>query len=427
MKIAVIGTGYVGLVAGACFADLGNSVVCVDIDQKKIAMLEGGKIPIYEPGLEEIVRRNCASGRLSFTTGTAKAVRASEIIFIAVGTPEKKDGSADLKYVYSAAQAIGRAVDGPKIVVDKSTVPVGTSKEVEQEIRRYSKHPVHVVSNPEFLREGSAVNDFMQPDRVVIGAREKSAAQKVAQLYYPLKREIIFTSPESAEMIKYASNSFLATKISFINEIAAICEKAGADVLEVANGMGKDPRIGRLFLSAGAGYGGSCFPKDVRELQQTAAGFGYDFGILREAGRVNASQKEAPVKKLKALMPALKGKKVVLFGLAFKPSTDDMRQASSIIIAKMLEGEKAEVVGVDPAASKNASALLPGISLEQDPYKAALGADAIILVTEWNEFLELDYAKIAAGMRAKIIIDARNALDREKLVLLGFKYAGIGR
>lgn len=427
MNIAVIGTGYVGLVAGACLADLGNKVMCADIDNKKIGLLLEGKIPIFEPGLGELVASNAKHGRLSFTTDTAKAVRASEIIFIAVGTPENANGSADLKYVFAAAETIGKAMDCEKIVVDKSTVPVGTSKQIEALIQKFSKYKVHVVSNPEFLREGCAIKDFMEPDRVVIGSHNKDAAKKVASLYTPLKCEILITSPESAELIKYASNSFLATKISFINEIAAICDKVGADVTEVAKGMGLDKRIGKQFLNAGAGYGGSCFPKDVAELQYTAKKFGYDFGILGAAEKINEYQKVLPVKKLKQLLPNLKGKKIAMFGLAFKPNTDDMRDASSIEIAKELLKEGAVVIGVDPVAGENAARSIKGLIFEADPYNAAVGAHAMILVTEWNEFLELDYGKIGDAMESKIVVDGRNALDRQKLISLGFSYIGIGR
>lgn len=427
MRIAVIGTGYVGLVAGACFADLGNNVVCADIDPAKIESLKKGVIPIYEPGLEALVKRNASEGRLSFTSDPAKAVKSSEIVFIAVGTPEKEDGSVDMQYVLSAAEGIGKAASGPLIVVDKSTVPVGTSAQVEQIIRENTRHSIHVVSNPEFLREGSAVEDFFKPDRVVVGARDEKAAKIVADLYKPLGCEILVTTPESAELIKYASNSFLATKISFINEIAAICEKVGADVNEVAKGMGLDKRIGRQFLNAGAGYGGSCFPKDVSALQKTAEQFGYTFGILSEAERINEVQKRLPVRKLKKELGDLNGKKVAVFGLAFKPNTDDMREASSIPIVKALVWEKASVVAVDPVAEHNAKKLLKGIEFSKDPYAAADGADGIILVTEWNEFLELDYGKLGKKMKSKLVVDARNCLDKEKLKALGFNYVGVGR
>jgi UDPglucose 6-dehydrogenase len=429
MKISIIGTGYVGLVAGACFADLGNKVVCVDIDSAKIKSLQNGIMPIFEPGLEEIVKRNVSENRLSFTTNLAEAVKKSEIVFIAVGTPEKEDGSVDMTYVLKAAEEIGKAAAGPLIVVDKSTVPVGTSIQVEQIIRKNTKHKISVVSNPEFLREGSAINDFFKPDRIVIGSKDENAAKTISELYKPLDTEIIITTPESAELIKYASNSFLATKISFINEIAAICEKVGADVTEVAKGMGLDKRIGKHFLNAGAGYGGSCFPKDVSALKKTAEKLGYKFRILEAVEEVNERQKKLPVKKLKKELPDLKGKKIAVFGLAFKPNTDDMREASSVEIIKSLFSENAEIVAVDPVAENNAKKIFNNmkITFSKDPYMAAENSHAIILVTEWREFLELDYKKISQKMKSKIIIDARNVLDKEKLKSLGFTYIGVGR
>ncbi len=432
MRVSVIGTGYVGLVAGACFADLGNEVTCADIDDAKIRALEKGKIPIYEPGLEELVKKNAAEKRLTFTTDTRAAVENSEIIFIAVGTPQSGSGQADLTYVHDAAKMIGRAMNGPKIVVDKSTVPVGTCKQVKKIIEKESKgrHSVSVVSNPEFLREGCALGDFMRPDRVVIGSDDDAAAKAVAGLYRPLDCEIVITSPESAELIKYASNAFLATKISFINEIAAICEKVGADVSQVALGIGLDKRIGKQFLSAGSGYGGSCFPKDVKALQKTATTLGYDFGILREVERINTGQKTIAVRKLEAELGNLKGKKIALFGLAFKPETDDMREAPSIEIIRLLASKGTKVAALDPAAEQNAKKILgevAGLEFAKDAYSASKGADAIVLITEWNEFLGLDYAKIAAAMNSKLIIDGRNALDKEKLKSLGFKYVGVGR
>ncbi|MEM4256832.1 MAG: UDP-glucose/GDP-mannose dehydrogenase family protein, partial [Candidatus Diapherotrites archaeon] len=380
--------------------------------------------------------------RLSFTTDYSFAVKNSEIIFIAVGTPEMPNGSADTSYVMEASRQIAKVMDNYKIIVDKSTVPVGTSREVKNEIAKITKHDFAVVSNPEFLREGSALKDFLEPDRVVIGADDKSAAEKVASLYKPLNCEILITTPESAEMIKYASNSFLATKISFINEIAAICEKVGADIKDVAKGIGLDKRIGPYFLNAGAGYGGSCFPKDVKELQFTAKKFGYDFGILQETQKVNELQKHLPVKKLRSILGNLKNIKVVLFGLSFKPNTDDMREASSLVVIKDLVKEGAKVVAVDPIAKEKAKQLLfkkdfwkdvkvqdfsSFLSFEDDPYKAVQGCGALILITEWKEFLELDYSKIGSLMKSKIIIDARNSLNKEALVSLGFSYIGIGR
>ncbi len=429
MRIAVIGTGYVGLVAGACFASLGNEVACVDIDGKKIAGLRKGLIPIFEPGLEELVKRNAGEERLSFTTDTAKAVRDSEIIFIAVGTPQGSDGEADLGHVLRAAEAIGKGMDSAKIVVGKSTVPVGTSKKIRAAIDSASgkKFSAAVVSNPEFLREGSAVQDFLGPDRVILGSESREAAEKVASLYRPLKCKILFTSPESAELIKDASNAFLATKNSFRIPVAAICEKTGADVNEVAEGIGLDTRIGRHFLNAGSGYGGSCFPKDVQALQKTARELGYDFVLLRGTELINSAQKTIVVQKLSKELGSFAGKKIVLLGLAFKPNTDDMREAPSIEVIRLLEEEGAIVVAVDPAAAENAKKIFPKLNVSVDAYSAARGADAIALLTEWNEFLELDYGKIGRGMNQKTIVDGRNCLDREKMVSLGFRYVGVGR
>ncbi|MEK6957764.1 MAG: UDP-glucose/GDP-mannose dehydrogenase family protein [archaeon] len=427
MKIAVVGTGYVGLVAGACLADLGNEVICVDVDEKKIAALRQGKIPIYEPGLEELVAKNVREKRIFFTVDSAKAIRESRIIFIAVGTPQGSDGSADLKYVFQVAETIGRNANEPKIVVDKSTVPVGTARKVRELIMKHSKHNVEVVSNPEFLREGSAVRDFMEPDRVVIGATSEEAEKAIYDLYRPLECGILVTTPESAELIKYASNAFLATKISFINEIANLSELVGADINEVAKGMGLDARIGKHFLNAGCGYGGSCFPKDVQAIQKIAKDKNYPLEIVEATEKVNARQKLVPVQKLNKEFSSLKGKKIVLLGLAFKPNTDDMREASSIEIANALVKQGATVVAVDPIARENAKKILKGIAYSDSVYEAAKGADAIVLVTEWNEFLELDFEKIAKEMKSKIIVDGRNVYDREKLISLGFKYNGVGR
>ncbi|HLC78891.1 MAG TPA: UDP-glucose/GDP-mannose dehydrogenase family protein [archaeon] len=427
MKIAVIGTGYVGLVAGACFAGLGNSVMCADIDEKKIASLQKAQIPIYEPGLEQIVKKNIAEKRLIFTTDSKKAIMESEIIFIAVGTPQAENGQADLRYVMDVAKTIGENMNGEKIVVDKSTVPVGSAKKIKELISKLAKRDVAVVSNPEFLREGSAVRDFLEPDRVIIGSENKKAANTIADLYRPLKCEILITSAESAELIKYASNAFLATKISFINETANLCELVGADISEVAAGMGLDKRIGKEFLNAGAGYGGSCFPKDVKALQKISKDAGYDFSIIRDVEEVNTRQKKIPFEKLKSALGNLSGKKIAMLGLSFKPNTDDMREASSIEIANLLVKSKAKVVAVDPVAQKNASKIISGIEFSDSPYDAASGADALVLVTEWDEFKEIDFGKIAKLMKGKTIVDARNIYNPKSLTALGFNYMGIGR
>ncbi|MFH1391977.1 MAG: UDP-glucose/GDP-mannose dehydrogenase family protein [Candidatus Diapherotrites archaeon] len=427
MKIAVFGTGYVGLVAGACLADLGNEVICVDVDEKKISDLKKGKIPIYEPGLEEIVKKNFEEKRLTFTTDAKKSIETAKIIFIAVGTPQSENGEADLKYVFKVCETIGKNANEPKVIVDKSTVPIGTAKKVKEKVSKFTKHNIAVVSNPEFLREGSAVKDFLEPDRVVIGSDSEEASKLIESLYKPLDCEIVITNPESAEMIKYASNAFLATRISFINEIANLCEKVGADVVEVSKGMGLDHRIGKYFLDAGAGYGGSCFPKDVKALQKIAVNVGYELSIIREVEAVNKKQKTIPVEKLRKEFDSLEGKKIAVLGLAFKPNTDDMREAPSIEIINYLLKGKAKVIAVDPIAEKNAKKILSNIEYAKDPYEASKGADALILVTDWNEFLEIDFEKIGSKMNSKIIIDGRNIYDKENLKKLGFKYIGIGR
>lgn len=427
MRISVIGTGYVGLVAGACLADLGDDVTCADIDTEKIAMLEKGGIPIYEPGLAEIVARNTREKRLSFSPDPAKSVRESEIVFIAVGTPQGENGEADLRHVMGVARTIGENMNPGKIVVGKSTVPVGTSRKLKALIEKISGCSVAVVSNPEFLREGSAVKDFMEPDRVVIGSDDANATEVITGLYRPLGCEILVTGLESAELIKYTSNAFLATKISFINEVASLCERTGADVAEVARGMGLDRRIGKDFLSAGAGYGGSCFPKDVKALQKISKDAGYRFRIIEQTDAVNTVQKLAPFEKLKKEFGSLKGRKIVVLGLAFKPNTDDMREASSVEIVSALVAEKAMVVAVDPVARKNAEKIMKGVEYNDSPYDAAKNADAIILVTEWNEFRELDFSEIGKAMKTKVLVDGRNVYDRGKMLSLGFKYMGIGR
>ena len=427
MKIAVFGTGYVGLVAGACLADLGNEVICVDVDEKKISDLKKGKIPIYEPGLEEIVKKNFAEKRLTFTTDAKESIEEAKIIFIAVGTPQGENGEADLKYVFQVCETIGKNANEQKVIVDKSTVPVGTAKKVKEKVTEFSKFPIDVVSNPEFLREGSAVKDFLEPDRVVIGSDSEEAAKLIESLYKPLDCEIVITNSESAEMIKYASNAFLATRISFINEIANLCEKVGADVEEVSKGMGLDHRIGKHFLDAGSGYGGSCFPKDVQALQKIAINVGYELSIIREVENVNKKQKTIPVEKLKKEFDSLEEKKIAVLGLAFKPNTDDMREAPAIEIINYLLKEKAKVVAVDPIAEENAKKILKGIEYAKDPYEAVKDADALILVTDWNEFLEIDFEKISSLMNSKIIIDGRNVYNKETLKQMGFKYIGVGR
>ena len=429
-NIAVIGVGYVGLVSGACFADLGNRVTCLDINAERIANLEKNIMPIYEPGLEELVERNVKAGRLLFTTSYPDALKDADFIFIAVGTPSDVDGQADLRYVRMAAESIADTMDHPLIVVNKSTVPVGTGDWVAEIIhnRRPDAPDFAVVSCPEFLREGSAISDFMNPDRTVLGSTSREAAEKVAQLHLPLRSTIMITDLRTAEMIKYASNAFLATKISFINEIANICEALGADVKEVAWGMGLDKRIGRFFLDAGIGWGGSCFPKDVKALAYMAETEGRHPHLLHAVMDINADQRQSPIRKLRELLgDDLKGKVIGLLGLAFKPNTDDMRDAPSTDIARTLSRAGAKVRAYDPVAMSNASGLMPEVEMMPDAYTLAEGADALILVTEWNEFKNLDLVRIKTLLRAPILVDGRNIYDPQAMLDLGFHYRGIGR
>ena len=429
-RITVIGTGYVGLVTGTCLADLGNKVVGLDIDQRKIEMLNRGEVPIFEPGLEEMIRRNMEAGRLSFTTSYEEALKEAEFVFVAVGTPEGVDGEADLRYVRMAAESIAEVMDHPMIIVNKSTVPVGTGDFVADIIRKHQKEPVPfwVVSNPEFLREGSAVNDFLNPDRIVLGSTDQEAAEKVAQLYLPLRAPIMITDLRTAEMIKYASNAFLATRISFINEIAAICERLGADVKEVARGMGYDKRIGPYFLDAGIGYGGSCFPKDVKALEHMALVHGAHPQLLRAVMEINRDQRRRVIVKLRELLGGtLRDKVIGLLGLAFKPNTDDMREAPSVDLYHMLVNEGAIVRGYDPVAMENARRLLPELQLAEDPYDLATGVDALVVVTEWNEFKHLDLKRIKELMRGDVLIDGRNIYEPRHMRELGFRYRGMGR
>jgi len=430
MNIAVVGTGYVGLVTGAVFADLGNDVVCVDKDAAKVEMLRSGQMPIYEPGLEELVHRNADDHRLAFTTDLAQAVRRSDIVFIAVGTPSKASGESDLSAVEEVALGIARALDRYKVIVNKSTVPVGTGDLVRDIITRNRRRPVDfdVVSNPEFLREGSAIEDTLRPDRIVIGAPNQQVAMTLLELYAPLERPMIITDVPSAEMIKYASNAFLATKISFINAIANLCELSGADVTHVVKGMGLDPRIGREFLQPGLGYGGSCFPKDTDSLVQTAASRGYDFRLLRSVVDVNRERAQRFVALVRKVLDPLEDRVVAVLGLAFKAKTDDMREARSVeVITGLLEGG-ARVRAYDPAAMANARNLLPN-TVEYCPssYEAAEGADAVAIVTEWNEFKLLNLERLRGVMRRPLIFDGRNIYEPDRMRRLGFEYHSIGR
>lgn len=429
MKIAIVGTGYVGLCTGACFSELGNSVICVDIIGEKIAGLKKGIIPIYEPQLKELVDRNVSIGRLRFTTSLKEAVDSSEVIFIAVGTPPKQDGSADLSHVENVALSIARVMESYHLIVEKSTVPVQTGMRVEKTIREHAKEGVEfdVASNPEFLREGSAIHDFLHPDRVVIGVSSERAAKMLKKLYEPLNAPIIVTDINSAEIIKHAANSFLATKISFINAVANICEKTGANIEEVAHGIGLDKRIGESFLNAGIGYGGSCFPKDVSAFIKISENMGYDFKLLKEVEAINKKQKELFMKKIHDGLWNLSGKSIGVLGLAFKPDTDDMREAPSIDLINYLVKEGASVRVYDPKAMENSKHMLPGIAYCGDEYDAAKGADALVIVTEWKEFKELDLNCLKSLMKKPLIFDGRNLFDPQKMKSGGFTYVSIGR
>jgi UDPglucose 6-dehydrogenase len=430
MNIAVVGTGYVGLVTGAVFADLGNDVVCVDNDSAKIEMLRSGQMPIYEPGLEELVHRNAADGRLRFTADLAQTVRRSDIIFIAVGTPPKANGESDLSAVEEVALGIALVLDRYKVIVNKSTVPVGTGDLVQDLIRRNRRRPAEfdVVSNPEFLREGSAIEDTLRPDRIVIGAPNRQVAMTLLELYAPLERPMIITDVHSAEMIKYASNAFLATKISFVNAIANICELAGADVIQVVKGMGLDARIGSAFLQPGLGYGGSCFPKDTESLIQTAGSLGYDFRMLRSVVEVNREQALRFVGLVRKVLDPLEDRVVAVLGLSFKAKTDDMREARSIEVIRGLLDAGACVRAYDPAAMANAKAILPpAVEYCQSSYDAADGADAVAIVTEWNEFKLLNLERLRGVMRRPLVFDGRNIYEPERMRRLGFEYHSVGR
>jgi UDPglucose 6-dehydrogenase len=431
MKIAVIGTGYVGLVAGACFAESGNDVVCVDKDEKKIATLNAGQMPIYEPGLEEIVRRNRQEGRLVFTTDLADAVGEAAIVFIAVGTPQGEDGSADLTHVLDVAREIARAMNGYKVIVDKSTVPVGTSGKVRDVIKAETTHPFSVVSNPEFLKQGAAVEDFMKPDRVVIGAEDERAEEIMLELYSPFTRTgapIMVMDCASAELAKYAANAMLATRISFMNEVANVCELVGADVDQVRKAIGSDRRIGTSFLFPGVGYGGSCFPKDVKAMMRFASEKQYDFKILQAVETVNHCQKMRLFTKMRAHFGDMAGKTVGVWGLAFKPRTDDMREAPSIPLIHALLDAGATVRAYDPEATKVAKGIFGDrVTFTGNNYDALTGADCLAIVTEWNEFRRPDFPRMKSLMREPIVFDGRNLFTPDQMKQHGFTYFSIGR
>jgi UDPglucose 6-dehydrogenase len=431
VRIAVVGTGYVGLVVGACFAENGNDVICVDNNESKVRALRRGKIPIYEPGLEEIVKRNTAEKRLAFTTELPAAVQASDIIFIAVGTPEAEDGSADLKHVLGVARDVARAMDGYKVIVDKSTVPVGTSEKVREVMSKETSHPFSVVSNPEFLKQGAAVDDFLKPDRVVIGADDARGAELMQALYAPFTRTgapIMVMDCASAELCKYAANAMLATRISFMNEIARVCELYGANVDQVRRAVASDNRIGPSFLFPGVGYGGSCFPKDVKAILKFSKDKAYDFKILEAVEQVNAQQKKKLLQMMKQRLRTLKGRTIAVWGLAFKPRTDDMREAPAITIIEGLLKAGATVQAYDPEAQQTARRIFGDrITYCRNAYDALKGADALALVTEWNEFREPDFERMRKRMKAPIIFDGRNIYAPEAIRAQGFTYHSIGR
>ena len=431
MKITIVGTGYVGLVAGTCFSEMGNTVTCVDIDAEKIARLQEGLIPIYEPGLSEMVLSNVRHDRLFFSTDLKKAVEEARVVFIAVGTPSGEDGSADLSAVYKVAADIGRNANGPKLIVDKSTVPVGTAARVKELAQAESKHPISVCSNPEFLKEGAAIDDFLKPDRVVIGAEQEEDFEIMNDLYKPFVQNgapIYNMDPVSAEMTKYASNAMLATRISFMNEIANICDRVGADVNMVRQGIGSDARIGKPFLYSGIGYGGSCFPKDVKAIMHTAKEYGYEFKILEAVEEVNLGMKSLMLERLTEVFGEdLTGLTIGLWGLAFKPRTDDMREAPAITLAKGLLQRGAKVRATDPEAMANAREMIgDGVEFLEDPYAVVDGADALILCTEWNEYRRPDFDRMAAIMKRRLILDGRNIYPASLMEQHGFERYGVG-
>lgn len=435
MRVAMIGTGYVGLVSGACFSEFGHDVTCVDMDRTKIERLNKGEIPIYEPGLDRLVESNAHAGRLHFTTDLAAAVKGAEVVFIAVGTPTRRgDGHADLSYVYAAAEDIAKAISGPTVVVTKSTVPVGTGREVSAIIRRVRPDAdVDVASNPEFLREGAAIGDFMRPDRVIIGIDSERAREVMRRLYRPLSLievPILFTSRETAEIIKYATNSFLATKITFINEIADLCDKVGADVYDVARGIGLDGRIGRKFLHPGPGYGGSCFPKDTLALVRTAETAGAPIRIVETVVAVNDARKKAMAERIAVAVGGdVKGKTIAILGLSFKPDTDDMRESPALDIVPALIAKGATVHAFDPEAMNEAKKLLlgQGLTFCKDAYETMTGADALVILTEWNEFRSLDFAEVKKRLKKPILVDLRNIYSPAEMAALGIEYSCIGR
>ena len=432
MQIAVIGTGYVGLVTGACFAEFGVDVICVDVDAGKIDKLNSGIIPIYEPGLDQIVEKNAKAGRLAFTTDIAAAVAGARVVFLAVGTPPKPDGSPDMSYYQQAAKDVAQAINGYKVLVTKSTVPIGTGKWLHQFVTEHLKVETEfgVASNPEFLREGAAIDDFMRPDRVVIGSNDERAVEVMKELYRPLyliETPIVITSLEAAELIKYAANAFLATKITFINEVANLCDAIGCDVHDVARGMGMDNRIGRKFLHPGPGYGGSCFPKDTRALTTVADQFGVETRIVDAVIEANERQRDAMIPKIEKLVGDLDGKKIAVLGLSFKPETDDMRESPAIEIIAEIIRRGASVKAFDPVAMEESKHFIEGIDYASDEYDAISGADALVIITEWNQFRALDLEKVKELLAAPKIADLRNIYEPSEMRARGFEYVGVGR
>lgn len=432
MHIAVIGTGYVGLVTGACFAEFGVDVTCVDVDRQKVENLNNGIIPIYEPGLDKIVEKNVAANRLHFTTDIKHAVENALVVFLAVGTPPQPDGTPDMSYFRQAAKDVAAAMNGYKVLVTKSTVPVGTGKWLHEFVKENLEADTEfgVASNPEFLREGAAITDFMRPDRVVIGSNDSRAIEVMKELYRPLyliETPIVITSLEAAELIKYAANAFLATKITFINEIANLCEAIGCDVHDVARGMGMDNRIGRKFLHPGPGYGGSCFPKDTRALTTVADQFGVETRIVDAVIEANERQRDTMITKLEKLVGGLKGKRIGVLGLSFKPETDDMRESPAIDIIKAVTARGGSVTAFDPVAMVEAKHYLPDIAYANDEYEAIAGADALVIITEWNQFRALDMEKVKSLLRTPKIADLRNIYEPKDMIELGFEYVGVGR
>ena len=429
MKLTIIGTGYVGLVTGTCFAEVGHHVVCVDNDAAKVKLLQSGGIPIYEPGLEDLVKKNVAAGRLEFTNSTAEGVRKSDVIFIAVPTPPQPDGSVDLSFIEHVARDIAAAITDYKIIVDKSTVPVKTGEKVSETIKRYckSQSEFDVVSNPEFLREGFAVGDLMKPDRVVIGVRSQRPVAAMKEVYAPFNAPIVVTDINSAELIKHAANSFLALKISYINAIANVCEAAGANVQEVANGIGLDERIGRRFLDAGIGFGGSCFPKDLSAFIKIAGQIGYDFRLLKEVQRINADQMDWFVKKIIDTLWVLKDKKIGVLGLAFKQNTDDVRSSPAIDLCQRLQKEGATLRVHDPKAMDKTRSILKNVTYVDDMNAVADGCDALVVATEWDEFKKLDLERARKSLTHPIMFDGRNLFDRAEMERLGWIYKSVGR